>query len=671
MIERLHPSKSRNRATSNRHDGAELASGCERLIAIGVVAALVLAMLAFAKGANAQTPEEHASHHPDAAAGPATAPTAGMGNTPAPAGGMGDMGNMMEGMGKPPPQALYPSLMSMPEESPERRGQVLVQAGERMKSGTALLGTGLDRLNQAVPVDDYAGMQEALAQLRQGVAQLESGVAAHRALAEGKPGRQIAMEWFRGEMNLNNTSAQEPAHGGVSVFHLFTMALLIAFAIAMLLMYYFKMRRAAALFGRIDPDKGAPPPGSSPRLAGGSPPSAPPGRSKSPDAKPSSPASPDKPPKSIEPPSDKAVAPSPPATPDASARMFLPLKEKWAGKLRVESIIRETPVVQTFRLRAPEDMELPFIFTPGQFLNLAFGIGGARMNRSYSISSSPNERQYVDLTIKREDRGAVSRHINDLVIVGNEIEAGGPVGKFVFTGTEADSVVFISAGVGITPMMCAARYLTEQSWPGDIFFIYSCRTSADYIFEKGIAELERRNPKLHVAITMTKPGPGWKGLRGRLTKEMLTQAVPDLASRLVYICGPVPMIESTKGMLMELGVSPENVKSELFGAVKPPPPAPGTTAKPAAAATGALVTFSKNSKSAKIHTGQTILELSEELGIGIEFSCRVGTCGVCKVKMSSGEVEQEVQDALDDDDKKNGIILACQAKPTAEVTVEA
>ena len=105
--------------------------------------------------------------------------------------------------------------------------------------------------------------------------------------------------------------------------------------------------------------------------------------------------------------------------------------------------------------------------------------------------------------------------------------------------------------------------------------------------------------------------------------------------------------------------------------MKPAPAVPGTTAKPTPAATGPLITFSKNIKTANIHEGQTILELSEELGIGIEFSCRVGTCGICKVKMTSGEVDQEVQDALDDDDKKNGILLACQAKPKAEVTVEA
>lgn len=131
------------------------------------------------------------------------------------------------------------------------------------------------------------------------------------------------------------------------------------------------------------------------------------------------------------------------------------------------------------------------------------------------------------------------------------------------------------------------------------------------------------------------------------------------------------MMEATKAILTELGVSPDQVKSELFGATKPAPAAAGTTAKVTATATGPLVTFSKNNKSSKIHTDQTVLELSEELGIGIENSCRVGTCGLCKVKMTSGEVDQAVQDALDADDKTNGIILACQAKPKGEVTVEA
>ena len=90
------------------------------------------------------------------------------------------------------------------------------------------------------------------------------------------------------------------------------------------------------------------------------------------------------------------------------------------------SIVTETPSVKTFRL-VPEGSEssMPFTFVPGQFLNVAFSIGGARMNRSNSISSSPTEHQHVELTVRREPRGSVSRHINDLMVVGDQIETGG------------------------------------------------------------------------------------------------------------------------------------------------------------------------------------------------------------------------------------------------------
>ena len=125
---------------------------------------------------------------------------------------------------------------------------------------------------------------------------------------------------------------------------------------------------------------------------------------------------------------------TPPAGSEATSAP--PLAKNWRGQLRLGSIVAQTPGVKTFRL-LPSSGEglLPFTFVPGQFLNVAFGIGGARMNRSYSISSSPTQREYLDLTIKREPRGAVSRHIVDLLKVGDLIEAGGPVGKFTFDGT--------------------------------------------------------------------------------------------------------------------------------------------------------------------------------------------------------------------------------------------
>jgi len=622
------------------------------------------------------SPEEHARHHPGAASpmpggSPANPAAAGPGM-------MEGMGEMMKGMGAPAPKQLYPTLMSLPSLSPEQRQKVEQQADEQMRSGTTLMNQALDELAQAQAAANFSAMHEATLKLHEGMAQFDSGTAAKRALAEGKAPRDIALTWFKREMNLT-PAVREASHGarGLSLFHFFTMALLIAFALAMLAMYYFKMRRAAALFGRIEPDKGPLPPGSAPPLGGSpGPSSAGGGQARTSGGSPSASAtsgaaSPAKLPSDTSPPTAQRVNGASSREPPRRKLVGPPLTARWAGKLRVQTIVRETPSVQTFRLRSPDGGPLPFTYQPGQFLNVAFGIGGARMIRSYSVSSSPNERDYLELTIKREDRGAVSRHINDLLNVGDIIEAGGPVGTFTFTGAEANSIVLISAGVGVTPMMSTARYLTERSWPGDIFFIHACRTMTDFIFREPIAALEKRNPKLHVAVMLSKAGPEWTGPRGRVTKEFLMATVPDLAARRVHICGPVPMMDATKMILREIGVSPDNIKTEQFGAIKPPLSALATTAKPTVAATGPLVTFSKNNKTANIRPNQTILELSEDLGIGIDFSCRIGVCGVCKVKMTSGEVDMAVQDALTDDDKANNIILACQAEPRTPVTVQA
>ena len=181
------------------------------------------------------------------------------------------MGEMMKGMGTPPPKELYPSLMALPDEvTPEERAAIEQLAHERMKAGTAMLSSGLEKLSNSTSDEDYAAMQQATAQMREGLAEFEAGIAARRVLAEGKAPRNLALDWFKREMNLASpVQPEEPrALFGIQPIHLFTMVLLIAFALAMVAMYFFKMRRAAALFGRLGPDKN-PPPGTSPPLAGG------------------------------------------------------------------------------------------------------------------------------------------------------------------------------------------------------------------------------------------------------------------------------------------------------------------------------------------------------------------------------------------------------------------
>jgi len=311
--------------------------------------------------------------------------------------------------------------------------------------------------------------------------------------------------------------------------------------------------------------------------------------------------------------------------------------------------------------------------------------------------------------VKREDHGAESRYLHDCVAVGDLLEVKGPSGVFTFTGSETDSIVLIAGGVGITPMMCITRFLTDRSYRGDIFLLYGVREPQQLIFREEIEYLRKRHANLHfVAIMSEADGTKWTGAKGQITKEFIANSVPDIARRRVHVCGPPPMTEAVKWALAGLGIPKEKIKTEAFAAPASPPspapakgeepPAPPPTpapavgaapagggapavapapaldeagAAPAAASAGATVEFTKSGKSGALAPDQSVLEAAEAIGVSIDFVCRVGTCGTCVVPLTSGTVTMAVEEGLPPDQKAKGIILACQAKSPSALVVDA
>jgi ferredoxin-NADP reductase/DMSO/TMAO reductase YedYZ heme-binding membrane subunit len=371
-----------------------------------------------------------------------------------------------------------------------------------------------------------------------------------------------------------------------------------------------------------------------------------------------------------------------PAAVSATARPKL-----WSGSLRVARIVRETPDVRTFRLASPDGHRLPFRHLPGQYLILTLPIDGKRVNRTYTIASSPSRPDYCEITVKREDNGLASRHLHDTLREGDLLNVSAPAGRFTFDGTESNRIVLIAGGVGITPLMSILRYLTDQSWKGDIHFLYCAKSPQDIIFRQELDDLQRRFPNLHLHITLTRAdGTDWTARKGRITGEFLRQTIPDLAGRPVYICGPASMMEPTIQMLRELGVPADRIKSEAFVAGKraeaalapdaPPVPTssltvPLSSTSPAGGTTVPTLTFARSMKSAPLTTEKTLLEIAEDAGLNIDFECRSGVCGRCKTRLLAGSVNMEVQDALDEVDQSENVILLCQARSTGNVTIEA
>lgn len=624
-----------------------------------------------------EAPTDHSAHHPG---GPApSGAAAGMSGMSAPSngpaansvvqagGGCGGMMGCMGGGAKP----FYASLMDMPELTPEARRFIETEATRRLGAGSETITAGQASLHHALATNDPATMQQAVARVREGVQQVESGTSMLRALNEGQQPRQFALTWFKQQASLpvgTDRMAGEDGPWGLSWYHVSTMVFLVAFLLWASVVHFVRGRRIGQLIQRLTPGG----PAAQGGIAGRSVPAV------------IAPA-----PAATLAPTGKAAPVATPAIADAPPSPARP----WSGVLRVAAIFRETPEVKTFRLMQPDSGPLPFTFLPGQFLTFSAEIDGKRIRRSYTIASSPTQRDYAEITVKREPQGLESRYLHDRIAVGDLLEVSGPSGVFTFTGNEAYGIVLISGGVGITPMMCVIRYLTDRAYAGDIFFLYGARTTNDFIFREELEYLQKRHKNLHVAATMSRAeGTAWMGAEGLVSKEFIARSVPEIARRRVHLCGPPPMMASVKAELAELGVAKENTKTEAFGpalgaaaapwsvqqtalpeseVVAVPLPAAVDRAASVIPSAQAHVEFRKSGKSGSLAPDQCVLEAAEAIGVAIDFSCRVGTCGTCVVPLLEGSVTMEVEDGLPAADKARGIILACQAKSVGNIVVDA
>jgi len=343
----------------------------------------------------------------------------------------------------------------------------------------------------------------------------------------------------------------------------------------------------------------------------------------------------------------------------------------WKGELSIARIFQETHDVKTFRLVSPDGGPLPFEHTAGQYINLHLTIDGKRVNRSYTIASSPTRSAYCEISVKRARYGSV--HLHETWREGQRVRVSAPAGKFVFAGHEAERVVLIAGGIGITPMMSVVRSLTDRGWQGEMYLLFSVRKVADIVFADELAYLERRFPNLHLKVTVTDDaGAAWDGARGPITKEMIAGFVPGLARGPVMLCGPDPMMTAMRTLCVELGVPDAEIHQEAFISTPPIEPGPDGVVPEEPLEPGALanITFRRAARTAE-QTELTVLEAAEDCGIAIPFECRSGVCGQCKTRLVSGKVAMEVQDALTAADRSKGLILACQARAAGDVVVDA
>lgn len=346
--------------------------------------------------------------------------------------------------------------------------------------------------------------------------------------------------------------------------------------------------------------------------------------------------------------------------------------------LRVDEVIRETDDTVSLVLSDPAG---PLLFTAGQFFTLTAVLGGERLRRAYSASSEPGALEgRVRITVRRQPGGRVSGHLVEHARAGDTLDVLGPSGSFVPPAFAFPAhVLLIAGGSGITPLLSIARHLLASAPAGEpsrgghttcVTLLFGNRREQDIPFRSELAQLIAAHPgRLAVRYALAEPEAGWGEGVGMLTREVLDRELAELLTPsdtpsdiAAFLCGPAPMMRAARAALRARGLSDPQIREEVFAS---------PTTSTAGPKSPVALTFSVHgeSVSAVQAVGKTLLEAGLEAGVALPFSCGMGGCGACKLRLVSGETTSEGA-ALTPEERRAGLVLACSDRALSPCTLE-
>jgi len=317
-----------------------------------------------------------------------------------------------------------------------------------------------------------------------------------------------------------------------------------------------------------------------------------------------------------------------PLLPDDYLKLANPLWSARELRGRVVEVRRETEDSATLVIKP--GWGFTFDYQPGQYVGIGLLVDGRWRWRSYSLTSSPvkagaavaakaGSSRTITITVKAMPEGFLSTHLVGGVAPGTIVRLAAPQGNFVMPDPAPASVLFITGGSGITPVMSMLRTLVRRDQMTDIVHLHSTPTESDMMFAAELAELQRGQTGYRLRVRSTRE-------QGRLDLSQIADEVPDWRDRQTWACGPEGMLAAAEHAWSAAGIA-EQLYLERFAA-----------SRAAAHGQGGTVEFARSGKTVTADAATPLMEAGEAAGVRMPFGCRMGICQSCVVGLLDGHV---------------------------------
>jgi ferredoxin-NADP reductase len=226
-------------------------------------------------------------------------------------------------------------------------------------------------------------------------------------------------------------------------------------------------------------------------------------------------------------------------------------------KAKISGIRRISPSVKLLEIDLGNQ---PFVYLPGQWVQLELNTRGSSQNAAFSITSTPNGKNAIEIAVKRIERFATSMFIHDELNVGDDVNISLAQGDTVLPENIApiQPVVFIAGGTGITPFVSMLRQIYSIDRHFNATLLYSVTESEECLFYDELYEMEQSFENFQFLLTTTREAAHHADFFGRINSEMLKRTGLDHKAQF-YLCGPPKMVDDIAALLEELGVAEQHV----------------------------------------------------------------------------------------------------------------
>ena len=345
--------------------------------------------------------------------------------------------------------------------------------------------------------------------------------------------------------------------------------------------------------------------------------------------------------------------------------------------LPIARIDRETRDAVAVTFAVPQALRDQFRYAQGQHLTLRCAIGGQDVRRSYSICSAVQDDE-LRIAIKRAPGGVFSSWAYERLKPGDTLDVMPPMGHFnVPLDRDAQRhYVAFAAGSGITPILSIVKTTLAVEPRSQFTLFYGNRASGSVMFREELAALKDVHmQRFNLVHVLSREAQDIELLHGRITAErasaLLDHWAPLEDVDAVFLCGPEPMMQSIHAMLNARGYPDAKIKTEYFATSIPKHEhRPAQLPQGSASETEVTVILDGATRSFTLdRTKENILDAGLANGIELPYSCKGGVCSTCRCRLVEGEVDMDVNFALEDYEVARGFILACQSYPATDKVI--